>query len=69
MSSTSKSQTKNQGKQQDFYESLEEWEAITFPKLSQKKERKELEDKPEALGVAIANEILHELFIELSDKC
>lgn len=68
MESISKSQQKNKDKQKEFYESLEEWETMTFPKLSQKKERKELEDKPEAIGTAIANEILHELLVEFADK-
>lgn len=61
MANTSKSQTKHQEPEEDFYSSWAEWEVKTFPKLIKKRERKELEKKPEALGIAIANEIFREM--------
>ncbi|MBX9259283.1 hypothetical protein H1Q63_36085 [Desmonostoc muscorum CCALA 125] len=66
MSRKRNSRTKQDNAEDTFYSSLEEWEAETFPKLTKKRERKLLEQKPDSLGVAIANEILREICVELS---
>ena len=59
---------KNRNNQEDFYTSLEEWEAENFPNLVKRRKRKELEkDKDiDALGIAIANDIFHQIRSELS---
>ncbi|MBD2300006.1 hypothetical protein [Nostoc sp. FACHB-190] len=69
MGSRINGQIKRENKKDTFYSSLEEWEAETFPKLTKKRERKLLERKPDSLGVAIANEILSEIRVELSKPC
>jgi short-subunit dehydrogenase len=66
MGSKSNSQIKQENTKDAFYSSLEEWEAETFPKLTKKRERKLLEQKPDSLGVAIADEIFREICVELS---
>lgn len=50
----------------DYYTSLEQWESENFPNLIKERERKKLENDPEALGNAIADKIFHEIGIELS---
>jgi hypothetical protein len=66
VSRKSNSRIKQENPEDTLYSSVEEWEAETFPKLTKKRERKLLEQKPDSLGVAVANEILREICVELS---
>lgn len=59
------SQVNSGNKKDDFYSSVEEWEARTFPKLTKKRELKQLESKPDSFGVTIANKIFTDIRAEL----
>lgn len=58
----------NQEEPMNSYVSLNDWEAKSFPTLVQKREWKKLEKNPEALGVAIADDILREIRLEFSNS-
>ena len=53
-------------KRDDYYTSLEQWKLENFPNVIEKRQRKELEKDPEALGTAIANKIFHKIGVELA---
>ena len=65
LGSKANSQANSKNKKDDFYSSVEEWEAKTFPKLRKKRELKQLENKPDSLGITIANKIFTDIRAEL----
>jgi chromatin segregation and condensation protein Rec8/ScpA/Scc1 (kleisin family) len=67
MSNVDKSDINRQKTEEEFYHSLEEWQAKNFPNLIRKKERRRLERNLEALGVAIADNISRKIKSELEN--
>lgn len=59
---------RNEKSDEIYYTSVEQWELENFPNLTRKRERKQLENNPEALGAAIADEIFQKIGVELSKK-